>query len=50
MRWTVDGVDFCPGQTFDGGDCDAQLLMSVQLSCASHVSSDTWGHLKGLFR
>jgi len=44
------GSPLCPGQTFDDGTCDAELLWELRVACTVSVDDFSWGRVKSVFR
>ncbi|MEZ5066001.1 MAG: hypothetical protein R3B81_14805 [bacterium] len=40
----------CPGELIEDAVCPAEFLLSVQLSCTSEVTEDSWSRIRSMFR
>jgi len=56
FEFGTPAAPLCPGEPFDDGTCNAELMWHVLLSCPIPVSSpvesehSTWGAIKSLYR
>lgn len=49
-QWGTVSSPLCPGEKFNDGVCDAELISNLDFSCAVSVEETSWGSVKGLYR
>ncbi len=50
FQYGTPTIPLCPGEAFNDGVCDAELIWNFAFNCATNVDDSSWSKIKTLYR